>query len=163
MVGKNKRSYITSLFFLNVIFLTAGMAQNKEKKYKKMTAEEERVIVHKGTEMPFSGKYYKHDAVGIYVCKRCRAPLYESKTKFDSDCGWPSFDEEISDAVKHISDPYGMRTEIVCNRCNAHLGHVFQGEGFTRKNVRHCVNSISLDFIPIRKNTSIKGDGHGTQ
>lgn len=163
MVGENKNFIVIGIFFLNVIFLTTAMAQNKEHKYKKMTAEEERVIVHKGTEMPFLGEFYKHNTVGIYVCKRCRAPLYESKTKFESGCGWPSFDEEISDAVKHIPDPDGMRTEIVCNRCNAHLGHVFHGEGFTDKNVRHCVNSISLDFILTPKDLNSKGDDNGTQ
>jgi methionine-R-sulfoxide reductase len=120
----------------------------KEAKYKKLTREEERVITRKGTEMPFTGKYYAFWERGTYVCKRCGAPLYSSETKFEAGCGWPSFDDEIPDAVKRAPDPDGVRTEITCANCGAHLGHVFVGEGFTKKNVRHCVNSISMDFIP---------------
>ena len=116
--------------------------------YKKLTPEEERVILHKGTEMPFTGKYEKFTEEGTYVCKQCGIPLYKSSDKFDAHCGWPAFDDEIAGAVKRIPDVDGMRTEIVCASCGGHLGHVFIGEGFTDKNTRHCVNSISLDFIP---------------
>jgi peptide methionine sulfoxide reductase msrA/msrB len=123
----------------------------KEGQYKKLTAEEEAVIVHKATEMPFTGKYYAFWEHGAYVCKRCGAPLYRSESKFESDCGWTSFDDEVAGAVKRTTDADGVRTEITCARCGAHLGHVFVGEGFTKKNVRHCVNSISMDFIPDEK------------
>ncbi len=115
---------------------------------KKLTPEEERVILHKGTEPPFTGKFVNFHGSGTYVCKVCGAKLFRSESKFDSGCGWPSFDEEIDEAVERIPDPDGSRTEIVCANCGAHLGHVFEGEGLTPKNVRHCVNSISMEFIP---------------
>ncbi len=113
---------------------------------KKLTKEEERVIVHKGTEKPFSGKYEDYFEKGVYHCKRCGAPLYKSESKFDSGCGWPSFDREIRGAVKRVPDSDGIRTEIQCAKCHAHLGHVFEGEGLTKRNVRYCVNSVSLEF-----------------
>ncbi|WEU40974.1 MAG: bifunctional methionine sulfoxide reductase B/A protein [Candidatus Odinarchaeum yellowstonii] len=117
-------------------------------KYNELTEEEKRVILYKGTEPPFTGKYTYNWERGIYTCKRCGAKLYRSTDKFDAGCGWPSFDDEIPGAIKKIPDPDGVRTEIVCANCGAHLGHIFFGEGFTEKNVRHCVNSISLNFIP---------------
>ncbi len=109
---------------------------------------EKYVIVDKGTERAFSGSLLENKEDGVYICKLCKAPLFESSAKFNSGTGWPSFDDAIAGAVKEVADVDGRRTEIVCNNCGGHLGHVFKGEGFTPKNTRHCVNSVSLEFLP---------------
>jgi len=127
-------------------------------KWNILSEEESRVIENKGTEAPFSGKYNDFFQEGYYICKRCQSPLFKSKDKFHSGCGWPSFDSEIPGAIEKVLDKDGIRTEIVCQQCKAHLGHVFFGEGFTDKNTRHCVNSIVLIFVPDEKKDSTNID-----
>ncbi len=115
--------------------------------FNKLTEEEQHVILAKGTERPFTGTYNDYDSLGTYLCKQCDSPLYSSQHKFKSTCGWPSFDDEIEGAVKRIADSDGRRIEIVCANCDGHLGHIFEGEYLTDKNIRHCVNSISMKFV----------------
>lgn len=115
--------------------------------WNKLTPAEERVIVHKGTEYPGTGELLNNKQKGTYICRRCNAPLYRAEAKFDSHCGWPSFDDEINGAVRRVPDADGERVEITCANCDGHLGHVFLGEGFTKKNTRHCVNSVSMKFV----------------
>lgn len=153
---------IFSTLFLNMC--AQDNLQNKQEtqinhaltmKFNKLTPEEERVIIHKGTEIPYTGDLLNNNEKGTYICKRCDTPLYRSEDKFDSHCGWPSFDDEIEGAVKRLMDADGRRTEIICNTCGAHLGHVFLGEGFTSKQTRHCVNSISMKFVPTGQESNI--------
>ena len=119
--------------------------------YNKLTPQEERVLLHKATDRPFTGDYTDKKDEGVYICRRCNAPLYTSKDKFDSHCGWPSFDDEIEGAVERVPDADGQRVEIICRNCRGHLGHVFLNEGFTDKDTRHCVNTSSIRFIPAEK------------
>jgi len=124
------------------------LTRNTDMKFNELNEFERSVIEGKGTERPFTGIYYQNKDAGTYLCKKCNAPLYRSADKFDAHCGWPSFDDEIKGAVKRTTDADGSRIEITCAQCGAHLGHVFIGEGLTPKNTRHCVNSISLNFLP---------------
>ena len=144
---------------LTIIILGLGLGMNaqekskqngetKKQEYRKLTDFERYVILEKGTERPFTGEYTDFKGNGTYTCKQCGAALYKSNTKFNSECGWPSFDDEIKGAVTKTLDADGRRTEITCTKCGGHLGHVFYGEGFTPKNTRHCVNSVSMIFVP---------------
>ena len=119
--------------------------------YNPLSAEERYVIESKGTERPFTGEYDDFYEEGVYICRRCNAELYRSADKFDAHCGWPAFDQEIPGALKHLPDPDGQRTEVECVNCGGHLGHVFFGEGFTATNSRHCINSLSMKFVPVKQ------------
>lgn len=145
------------LLTINLIIILSMTLQAQNKR--ELTTAEKRVIIDKGTEAPFTGKFYNHKEEGTYHCRQCNAPLYKSSFKFDSGCGWPSFDDEIKGAVTRKRDADGHRVEIICTNCEGHLGHVFIGEGFTKKNTRHCVNSISLDFVPLKKERAIFAGG----
>ena len=136
------------IMFFYISNMTNNLYSQEKLGYNDLSKVESQVINDKGTEYPFTGKYEKFKGKGTYACKRCGAALYYSDDKFDSNCGWPSFDDEIAGAVKRVPDADGLRTEIICANCGAHLGHVFTGERLTSKNTRHCVNSVSLDFIP---------------
>jgi peptide methionine sulfoxide reductase msrA/msrB len=147
---KRIKTLIVFLIIINFGGMTENSFSQEKLKFNDLTKAESKVINDKGTEMPFTGKYDKFYEKGTYICKKCGTALYTSSDKFDSGCGWPSFDDEIKGAVVRIPDADGMRTEIECANCGAHLGHVFTGEHLTAKNQRHCVNSVSIEFVPAK-------------
>ena len=147
VMGMTAAILLAAVVLIPVLMQSGELRKGDSVTHNKLTPEEERVIIHKGTEPPFSGTYYKNTAEGTYTCKQCGAALFLSTGKFDSECGWPSFDDAIPGAVKRTPDADGERVEITCVRCGAHLGHVFEGEHLTNKNTRYCVNSISMNFV----------------
>jgi peptide methionine sulfoxide reductase msrA/msrB len=158
------KTLVTIIIASNLLIMGNELQGQEKPAYNSLSKEESSVILRKGTEYPFTGKFEKFYGKGTYICKQCGSALYYSDSKFDARCGWPSFDDEIKGAVTRIPDPDGLRTEIECSNCGAHLGHVFTGEGFTPKNTRHCVNSVSLDFVaakldPGRYGTAIFAGG----
>lgn len=150
------KKIILLISLLIILILGITMSQDNKKNdikqankfYNELTPFEIEVILHKATEKPFTGTLLNNKESGMYVCKQCNSPLYKSEDKFDSQCGWPSFDDEIKGSILHLPDADGRRTEIICENCKGHLGHIFKGEKYTEKNTRHCVNSISIKFIP---------------
>jgi len=149
MIIKMKTQIIYLLTFL-IITMSSELLSQEKPAYNSLSKDEANVILKKATERPFTGRFEKFTGKGTYICRQCGSALYYSDSKFDAGCGWPSFDEEVKGAVTRHPDIDGLRTEIVCSSCGAHLGHVFTGEGFTSKNTRHCVNSVSLDFVPVK-------------
>ncbi len=154
-IEKGEQAVVLMLLFVLSACGQTYKTNNKLMKFNELTPDEQQVILFKATERPFTGELLDVSEAGTYICKQCDAPLYRSEDKFESHCGWPSFDDEIKGAVERIPDSDGRRTEIVCANCGGHLGHVFRGEGFTSKNTRHCVNSISMKFVA-RSNESIE-------